>query len=326
MQATGRRPDQLVQPRLDIHMNVLEFAFEREPAALYFGENVVEAARDGLAVLDRNNALFGEHLGMRLAGGDVLPEQAPVDIDRGVDLRHDCRRLACEASTPHFIAHGRSSNPLMTVPPPQKPLRPSRRTLVVGGVSLLAAVAVVGAVYGLRGFARNPEDAACQSAADLARRLAPLARGELAALVIADPPRRLPPLDFKDAAGKPKSLADWRGRTVLLNLWATWCVPCRKEMPALDALQRQLGGPGFEVVAVNIDTRDPEKPKAWLAEAGVKDLAYYADPSAKSLSRNSRPSARRSACRRLWLSIRQAAKSPPSPVRPNGRAATPLRS
>jgi thiol-disulfide isomerase/thioredoxin len=168
----------------------------------------------------------------------------------------------------------------MTVPP-QKPLRPSRRTLVVGAVSLLAAVAVVGAVYGLRGFARNPGDAACQSAADLARRLAPLARGELAALVIADPPRRLPPLDFKDAAGKPKSLADWRGRTVLLNLWATWCVPCRKEMPALDALQRQLGGPGFEVVAVNIDTRDPEKPKAWLTEAGIKDLAYYADPSAK---------------------------------------------
>jgi thiol-disulfide isomerase/thioredoxin len=168
----------------------------------------------------------------------------------------------------------------MTVPP-QKPLKPSRRALVVGGVSLLAAIAVVGAVYGLRGFARNPEDAACQSATELARRLAPLTRGELAALVIADPPHRLPPLDFKDAAGKPKSLADWRGRTVLLNLWATWCVPCRKEMPALDALQRQLGGPDFEVVAVNIDTRDPEKPKAWLTETGIKDLAYYADPSAK---------------------------------------------
>jgi thiol-disulfide isomerase/thioredoxin len=168
----------------------------------------------------------------------------------------------------------------MTVPPPEPP-RASRRALVVGGVSLLAAIAVVGAVYGLRRFARNPVDSACQSAADLARRLAPLARGELAALVIADPPRRLPPLDFKDAAGKPKSLADWRGRTVLLNLWATWCVPCRKEMPALDALQRQLGGPGFAVVAVNIDTRDPEKPKAWLTETGIKDLAYYADPSAK---------------------------------------------
>lgn len=164
---------------------------------------------------------------------------------------------------------------------PQKPPRPSRRALVAGGAGLLAAVAVAGAVYGLRGFARNPEDAACRQAADLARRLAPLAHGELAALVVADSPRKLPPLAFKDAAGKPKSLAEWQGRTVLLNLWATWCVPCRKEMPALDALQRQLGGPGFEVVAVNIDTRDPAKPKAWLAETGIKDLAYYADPSAK---------------------------------------------
>jgi thiol-disulfide isomerase/thioredoxin len=68
---------------------------------------------------------------------------------------------------------------------------------------------------------------------------------------------------------------------VLLNLWATWCVPCRKEMPALDALQARLGGPDFEVVAVNIDTRDPEKPRSWLKETGVTGLAYYADASAK---------------------------------------------
>jgi thiol-disulfide isomerase/thioredoxin len=68
---------------------------------------------------------------------------------------------------------------------------------------------------------------------------------------------------------------------VLLNLWATWCVPCRKEMPALDALQAKLGGPKFEVVAINIDTRDPDKPKAWLKEVGINKLAYYADPSAK---------------------------------------------
>jgi thiol-disulfide isomerase/thioredoxin len=68
---------------------------------------------------------------------------------------------------------------------------------------------------------------------------------------------------------------------VLLNLWATWCVPCRKEMPALDTLEQRLGGPGFEVVAINIDTRDPDKPKAWLKEVGVEKLAYYADPDAK---------------------------------------------
>ena len=68
---------------------------------------------------------------------------------------------------------------------------------------------------------------------------------------------------------------------MLLNLWATWCVPCRKEMPALAALQQKLGGPGFEVVAVNIDTRNLDKPKDWLQQAGVTGLAYYADASAR---------------------------------------------
>ena len=71
------------------------------------------------------------------------------------------------------------------------------------------------------------------------------------------------------------------GRTVLLNLWATWCVPCRKEMPVLDALQDKLGAPDFEVVAVNIDTRNLEKPKDWLREVGVERLAYYSDANAK---------------------------------------------
>src|SRR5204862_290034 len=94
-------------------------------------------------------------------------------------------------------------------------------------------------------------------------------------------PRRLPDLAFADAEGKPHTLGDFKGKTVLLNLWATWCVPCRKEMPALDALQAKLGGDKFEVVAVNIDTRNLDKPKAWLQEVGVKRLGYYADSSAK---------------------------------------------
>jgi thiol-disulfide isomerase/thioredoxin len=68
---------------------------------------------------------------------------------------------------------------------------------------------------------------------------------------------------------------------VLLNLWATWCVPCKKEMPALDELQKKLGGPDFEVVAVNIDTRNLDKPKAWLAERKITALPYYADPQAR---------------------------------------------
>ena len=99
--------------------------------------------------------------------------------------------------------------------------------------------------------------------------------------MVAERPLRLPDIGFRDPAGAERHLADWRGRTVLLNLWATWCVPCRKEMPALEALEGKLGSPAFEVVAVNIDTRDPEKPRAWLKDVGIGRLGYYADPGAK---------------------------------------------
>jgi thiol-disulfide isomerase/thioredoxin len=151
--------------------------------------------------------------------------------------------------------------------------------VVAGGIAGVAAG--LAAVYGIGTLKRNAADAACAGAVDLAQRLAPLARGEVAAFTVADPPLRLPDLAFRDAGGREHRLADWRGRTVLLNLWATWCVPCRKEMPALDALEGKLGGPAFEVVAINIDTRDPDKPRAWLKEVGVDRLGYYADPSAK---------------------------------------------
>jgi len=165
-----------------------------------------------------------------------------------------------------------------TQPPPATPSRwRSVRPILVA----VAAVAVLAAIYGIITSLRNPADAACGPALARAKQIEPLAHGEVAAVQVATRPLALPQLTFMDAAGAPKSLADWRGRTVLLNLWATWCVPCRKEMPALQALQQKLGGKAFEVVAVNIDTRDPEKPKAWLREVGVDQLAYYADPSAK---------------------------------------------
>jgi thiol-disulfide isomerase/thioredoxin len=152
--------------------------------------------------------------------------------------------------------------------------------IIMGGFAGIA-VGLAG-VYGIGRLARNVgADPTCQPAVETARRIAPLAHGELAALTVAASPRRPPDLSFEDSAGQKKTLADWRGRTVLLNLWATWCVPCRKEMPALEALQEKLGGPNFEIVAVNTDTRDPEKPKAWLKEVGITKLAYYSDASGK---------------------------------------------
>jgi thiol-disulfide isomerase/thioredoxin len=147
---------------------------------------------------------------------------------------------------------------------------------------LIGAVIGFAGVYGIGGLKRNAAgDSACRPAVDLARKLAPLAHGEVAALTMATAPLRLPDLVFEDADGKPRKLSDWRGRTVLVNLWATWCVPCRKEMPALESLQTRLGGPNFEVVAVNIDTRDPEKPKNFLKEAKLTRLGYFTDQKAK---------------------------------------------
>ena len=152
--------------------------------------------------------------------------------------------------------------------------------IVLGGVAGIA-VGLAG-VYGIGRLTGNAgADPACKAAVETARRIAPLAHGEVAAVSVAQSPKTLPRLAFNDGSGAAKSLADWRGRTVLLNLWATWCVPCRKEMPALDALQAKLGGADFEVVSVNIDTRDTDKPKEWLKHAGVSSLAYYADNSAK---------------------------------------------
>jgi thiol-disulfide isomerase/thioredoxin len=156
--------------------------------------------------------------------------------------------------------------------------RKIRATIV--GCALLG-LAVLVAVYGIGGLRSNPAGAACRQAVETAARIKPLVHGEVAALAVADTPFRLPDLTFKDAQGHDRTLADWRGRTVLLNLWATWCVPCRREMPALDALQADLGGPKFQVVAVNIDQRDPQKPLAFLKQIGVTRLAYYSDDSAQ---------------------------------------------
>ncbi len=90
-------------------------------------------------------------------------------------------------------------------------------------------------------------------------------------------PRELPDVPFIDVHGKPMSLEDFKGKTVLLNLWATWCVPCREEMPTLDRLQSKLGGSGFEVVALSIDQEGPVVVKEFYEELGVEHLRIYVD-------------------------------------------------
>src|SRR6476469_6113234 len=133
--------------------------------------------------------------------------------------------------------------------PSPHPAAMRRIPITIGAVLIGVAIGIAG-VYGVGGLKRSASgDPSCRGAVDLARRLTPLAHGEVAALTMATAPLRLPDLAFEDAEGKPKKLSDWRGRTLLVNLWATWCVPCRKEMPALERLQTMLGGRTFAVVA-----------------------------------------------------------------------------
>jgi len=149
--------------------------------------------------------------------------------------------------------------------------------LVLASLALLLVLYVSG-----NGGKNTPVDPACLDTARTAARLQPLARGEIAALALASSPRPLPELSFA-APGATARLADFKGRLVLFNLLATWCIPCRLEMPALDRLQAKLGSKDFAVVAVNVDTARLGRPKAFLEAIGAKNLALYTDAQGELL-------------------------------------------
>lgn len=101
------------------------------------------------------------------------------------------------------------------------------------------------------------------------------------ALSVFDQPRPVPEIRFQDDQGHGLTLADFRGRVVLLNVWATWCVPCRQEMPALDRLEARLGSKDFLVIALSIDRKGVDAVRDFYREVGVEKLAIYLDPSGK---------------------------------------------
>ncbi len=145
---------------------------------------------------------------------------------------------------------------------------------------MLAAMALIGAavLYGKRPDKGTAGQ--CPSSVAAIARVGPLEKGELAAASSPKQSMPMPVLDFLDPGGKPASLASFSGRVILLNLWATWCVPCREEMPALDRLQKTLGSRDFEVVAINIDTSRLEKVRDFLRDTKIETLANYSDPKA----------------------------------------------
>lgn len=156
---------------------------------------------------------------------------------------------------------------------------------------LIAAAGVLGLIAGaailyvrLAPSGNGPAgiaDAACAAKGEKAAAVAGAATGDVAALLAAKSTESLAALAFENGAGKPTTLGAFAGKALLVNLWATWCVPCREEMPALDTLQQTKGGADFEVVTVNLDRGGAEKPRAFLDEIGVKALTLNRDPTLK---------------------------------------------
>ena len=172
-----------------------------------------------------------------------------------------------------------------------------------GVAALIAALAGYFAVYVNIGFPGNDRDQASQSNRVKAAKppiapkaeavalkptgsgafgIAGLNTGELAAFVVHKTARNVPPITFIDDSKQEHTLADWKGKIVLLNLWATWCAPCRKEMPDLDKLKARLGGDQFGVVALSIDRDGFDKAQKFLNKIKIKSLVLHIDETAKA--------------------------------------------
>jgi thiol-disulfide isomerase/thioredoxin len=162
----------------------------------------------------------------------------------------------------------------------EKP-RPTRR-LAFAGVAAAALAAGLAGIYVIGGEDGNTQQAGvCAASAEIADAVAPHAQGEVAAFLPAKERRFFADLAFLDDTGTETTLGALPPKVRLVNLWATWCAPCRKEMPALDQLQAELGGEDFEVTTISVDQGGTEKPKGFLDEIGVSHLAFRQDPTMK---------------------------------------------
>jgi thiol-disulfide isomerase/thioredoxin len=148
---------------------------------------------------------------------------------------------------------------------------------------LLAILAGALGIYVFQGEPRKQEVAAPAPLQAIGFSKA-LATGPLAGFIIHATRKDIAAFEFADDKGATLNLSKWKGRVVVLNLWATWCAPCRKEMPDLAKLQKAMGGPDVEVVALSLDRKGLPASQAFLKEIGADNLATYIEPEGKSLA------------------------------------------
>ena len=168
----------------------------------------------------------------------------------------------------------------------------SLRKKVFGLVAVGLAVAVSG-VYAMLGSNGNEElagNGADESVSSPAGSAAgglnkSLSTGALAAFVFRKDRPEVVSGEFKDADGKTIDMSNWKGRVALVNLWATWCGPCRAEMPHLAKLQALYGSDQFEVVALSVDLKGAEASAAFLKEIKADNLALYVDQTTRAMKK-----------------------------------------
>lgn len=154
----------------------------------------------------------------------------------------------------------------------------------IAGLSLAAIAGFAVAAMWLPPTAQGPTKprtpAAGQSAASDSATAAEASAG-MEKLVVHDAPREIPAFGFIDGDGETRTLADWRGKLLLVNIWATWCAPCKEEMPALSRLQAKRGGDDFAVLPISVDRGGLDKPRAFLQQIGADNLPLLLEQSGR---------------------------------------------
>lgn len=156
------------------------------------------------------------------------------------------------------------------------PLSPFLKYALVAAAALIAGMSAAAWVTGGRGKLEDLSRTAGQHAAAGL----PVRHAE---------PQPIADIVFTDAGGQVRRLSEWRGKTVILNLWATWCAPCKAEMPSLDRLQAHLGADGFTVIALSMDRTGLKEPSAFFAQEGIAHLQLYIDGAGEAISKLKAP-------------------------------------